>query len=414
MPAGRRTLYQRGPLRRALLDTSALTTDIIAATRRPTPASFVAGARAGTVWCLIPVHVWERCRGYWPIWARLGLLDTGDVESSITIRQVFKVWRSASSGTPRVAVLRLRYRAVGDNWGHAGGGGRGTLRISEPEVHADECAVAALCVSLAAVEPDDQVFIIAPLSVAELIQSLVQACSVTALATPLRPYVAPHLDRLASASIEVRDRRGMRDMFQQVSESRPASTFLRLDDASRAVASGIATRPGRPAPMEIGELGWVTDWGRSQHYDGAAVAFLLASGEGAREDSVRVMAVPQEPEIVDGELAAVLIAYAYGQVTGQSVQVFYTDSRDAGIRLRRYVESGRPDGYGTLLAALTAPFTDAELLDLQVYWVYRGLTRAQRLADTAARHMSRHEPVPAEAVVTADWLLQELEALSAA
>ncbi|MFG2142605.1 PIN domain-containing protein [Streptomyces sp. NPDC048696] len=59
-PAGRRrTLYQRGPLRRALLDTSVLTTDIIAATRRTEPSSFVAGARAGTVRCLIPVHVWQ-------------------------------------------------------------------------------------------------------------------------------------------------------------------------------------------------------------------------------------------------------------------------------------------------------------------------------------------------------------------
>jgi hypothetical protein len=57
--AGRRTMYQRGPLRRALLDTSVLTTDIIAATRRPALSSFVAGARAGTVRCLIPVHVWE-------------------------------------------------------------------------------------------------------------------------------------------------------------------------------------------------------------------------------------------------------------------------------------------------------------------------------------------------------------------
>lgn len=58
-PTRRRTLYQRGPLRRALLDTSVLTTDIIAATRRRDPSSFVAGARAGTVRCLIPVHVSE-------------------------------------------------------------------------------------------------------------------------------------------------------------------------------------------------------------------------------------------------------------------------------------------------------------------------------------------------------------------
>ncbi|MFF5788893.1 PIN domain-containing protein [Streptomyces sp. NPDC012693] len=59
VPSIRRTLYQRGPLRRALLDTSVLTTDIIAATRRRDPSSFVAGAQAGTVRCLIPVHVWE-------------------------------------------------------------------------------------------------------------------------------------------------------------------------------------------------------------------------------------------------------------------------------------------------------------------------------------------------------------------
>lgn len=57
--AVRRTMYPRGPLRRALLDTSVLTTDIIAATRRPEPSSFVAAARAGTVRHLIPVHVWE-------------------------------------------------------------------------------------------------------------------------------------------------------------------------------------------------------------------------------------------------------------------------------------------------------------------------------------------------------------------
>ncbi|MFD7917143.1 PIN domain-containing protein [Streptomyces sp. NPDC059752] len=59
VPSRRRTLYQRGPLRRALLDTSVLTSDIIAATRRRDPSSIVAGARAGTVRCLIPVHVWE-------------------------------------------------------------------------------------------------------------------------------------------------------------------------------------------------------------------------------------------------------------------------------------------------------------------------------------------------------------------
>ncbi|MFF8994497.1 hypothetical protein ACF09H_32155 [Streptomyces sp. NPDC014983] len=334
------------------------------------------------------------------------------MERSVTVRQVLKVWRSESSGVPRVAVRRLRYRAVGDDWGHAGSGGRGTLRISEPGEDADECAVAALCVALTAVEPDDQVFVIAPFSVAALIRSLVEARSVGTLAASLRPYVAPHLDRLASASVEVRGRQGMRDMFREVSASTPAQAFLRLAGACHQIAAGVVSRPALPAPVDIAELGWVTDWGRSRKYDGAAVAFVLASSEGAWEDSTRVMAVPQEPEIADGELAAVLAAHAYGQVTGQSVQTFYTDSRDTGVHLRQYVETGRPARYGTLLAVLTAPFTDAELLALRVHWVYRGLTRAQRLADTAARRMSRQEYVPPESVIDLGWLLQELGALT--
>ncbi|GGT02483.1 hypothetical protein GCM10010271_00160 [Streptomyces kurssanovii] len=42
-------MYQRVPLGLALLDTSVLTKDITATTRRPDPSSFVAGVRAGTV-----------------------------------------------------------------------------------------------------------------------------------------------------------------------------------------------------------------------------------------------------------------------------------------------------------------------------------------------------------------------------
>ncbi|MDW4915442.1 hypothetical protein [Streptomyces californicus] len=57
VPFVRRTLHPRGPMRCALLDTSVLTTDIIAATRRAAPSSLVAGAREGTVRQLIPVHV---------------------------------------------------------------------------------------------------------------------------------------------------------------------------------------------------------------------------------------------------------------------------------------------------------------------------------------------------------------------
>lgn len=62
------------------------------------------------------------------------------------------------------------------------------------------------------------------------------------------------------------------------------------------------------------------------------------------------------PARIAGELAAVLAAYANGRVTSQNVQAFYTDSWDTGGHLHKYVESGRPAHYGTLLATLTAPF----------------------------------------------------------
>lgn len=56
---GRRTLRRRGPLRRAVLDTSVLTTEVVATTRRGASSSCAAGAAAGTVRCVIPLHVWE-------------------------------------------------------------------------------------------------------------------------------------------------------------------------------------------------------------------------------------------------------------------------------------------------------------------------------------------------------------------
>jgi hypothetical protein len=47
-----------GPLRLAIFDTSALTSDVIAATARREPSSLVAGMAAGTVRGFIPHHVW--------------------------------------------------------------------------------------------------------------------------------------------------------------------------------------------------------------------------------------------------------------------------------------------------------------------------------------------------------------------
>jgi len=86
VPAVRRTLHQRGPLRRALLDTSVLTTDIIAATRRREPSSFVAGARAGTVRCLIPVHVWEEVPRV--------LADCHDEGGRFDLERALELWQS--------------------------------------------------------------------------------------------------------------------------------------------------------------------------------------------------------------------------------------------------------------------------------------------------------------------------------
>ncbi|MEU8729393.1 PIN domain-containing protein [Streptomyces tendae] len=85
-PSIRRTLYKRGPLRRALLDTSVLTTDIIAATRRRDPSSFVAGARAGTVRCLIPVHVWEEVPRV--------LADRHQEGGRFDLRRALELWQS--------------------------------------------------------------------------------------------------------------------------------------------------------------------------------------------------------------------------------------------------------------------------------------------------------------------------------
>ncbi|MFB8089609.1 PIN domain-containing protein [Streptomyces sp. NPDC055992] len=86
VPSARRTLYQRGPLRRALLDTSVLTTDIIAATRRQEPSSFVAGAQAGTVRCLIPVHVREEVPRV--------LADRHREGGRFDLKQALELWQS--------------------------------------------------------------------------------------------------------------------------------------------------------------------------------------------------------------------------------------------------------------------------------------------------------------------------------
>jgi hypothetical protein len=109
-----------------------------------------------------------------------------------------------------------------------------------------------------------------------------------------------------------------------------------------------------------------------------------------------------------GELVAVLPARAYARLAGASASAFYTDARDTAAKLRDFVYSGRPGDPSGLLRRLAAPFTDQELLALDVRWVYRSSSSALRLVDVAARHMSRAEPVPSDAVLDLPRKLTEL------
>ncbi|MEU5958248.1 hypothetical protein [Streptomyces sp. NPDC047525] len=75
---------------------------------------------------------------------------------------------------------------------------------------------------------------------------------------------------------------------------------------------------------------------------------------------------------------------------------------EATVAIRQVLKVWRSEASG-------APFTDTELLNLRVHWIYRGLTRAQQLADTVALHMSRHEPVPPQSDINLRWLLSPCE-----
>lgn len=55
---GRRTLLMKAPQRLAIFDTSALTSDVVAALHRGQPSSWVMGMRSGTIRGFIPAYVW--------------------------------------------------------------------------------------------------------------------------------------------------------------------------------------------------------------------------------------------------------------------------------------------------------------------------------------------------------------------
>ncbi|MFH8483628.1 hypothetical protein [Streptomyces sp. NPDC018055] len=334
-----------------------------------------------------------------------------DGQQGVTIKQVCKVWRGGSeAGGSRAAVRRMRYRAVGTNWGHSGGGGRQPLRVLERGVTPDECALGAICVSLRASEPDDEVYLVVPQSLADLLND-VRASGVSHLPPSVREYVEQAMPALSRAEIEVRPRLAFRDLFSLVSQKREENRFNSLLDAAQAVDRGYATRSRVADPVAIDAPGWVTDWGRSLKFDGAAVGFAPVFQGGSWDGTVFVSEVPQEPEVVDGELAAVLVAYAYARtVSGLPVGVFYSDSRDTAKHLANFVQEERPGRYGTLLRGLAAPFSDEELLDIEVRWIYKSLSQVHRSVDHAARLVSRGENVPEEAVVELDWLLNEVQA----
>lgn len=323
---------------------------------------------------------------------------------AITIKQVVTAWGRDTDQGGRAAVLRLRYRVRGDDWGHPGAS-KNPTRLLHPTLTGDQVAAAGICVRLLAAGQQDQVYLAVPKSLAGLLTEIRKTGRAEWMPESIRGAFDATLPLLKSATIEERDRRTFRNLHKLVADTRPDSSFQSLETAMSQVQAGLTSRDGTLEPVSVTEPGWTCDWGRSRKYGGAAVGLVLTSADGDVADTPKVIAVPTPPDLIDGELAGVLLANAYARIIGERCRVVYSDSRDTPSHLRIFVESGRPPTYGAVLTRLAAPFTDEELLGIDVRWIYRHSTPAHRVADVAARHMSRGELVPEESVIDLEWLL---------
>jgi hypothetical protein len=329
------------------------------------------------------------------------------VPDEITIRQVVTAWGRDTESGARAAITRLRYRARGADWGHPGAN-RPPLLLAHPTLSGAQLAVAGVCARLISAADTDEVYLVVPESVAALIRDIQETGTASWMPDSLHDDFHRVLPLLRKARIEVQTRRQLRHLHKLVASSRPDGEFQTLENAARQIRTALAGENTLPAPMPAMEPGWTCDWGHSRKYQGAAAA-IVRNGAGGEVIGIPIVAsVPTPPDLVNGELAAVLLAAAYARVMREACQVVYSDSRDTGAHLRNFVQGGRSQTNGALLAQLAAPFTDEELLAIDVRWIYRHSTPAHRAADVAARHMSRGEPVPAESVVDLEWLMSQM------
>jgi hypothetical protein len=329
------------------------------------------------------------------------------VSEVITIRQVVTAWGRDTESGSRAAVTRLRYRARGNDWGHPGAQ-KPALRLAHPALSGAQLAVAGICIRLIAVHKSDEVYLVVPESVAALIREIRETERADWVPDGVRDAFEAALPLLRRASIEVRDRRSLRHLHRLVAGSQPDSSFQSLETAAAQIHASMAKGTVRPVPVSVTDPGWTCDWGYSRKYQGAAIGLTRTSGDGSTVGVPLVTAVPTPPDLTDGELAAVLLTNAYASAMGEDCLVVYSDSRDTASHLRSFIASGRPATHGALLPRLAAPFSDEQLLAIDVRWIYRHSTPSHRDADVAARHMSRGEPVPEESVVELEWLLRRI------
>ncbi|MGW7100310.1 hypothetical protein [Streptomyces sp. NPDC054838] len=333
--------------------------------------------------------------------------ETGTVDGPVTIRNTIQVWaREMDSGMARAAVLRRRYRARGGHWGPPGGANGGPMLIAEPGLSNVEMAVAAVCAALRVTTPGEEVYLSVNYATSLKLQELIRGEGVADLPQVVQRVIEEAMPMLAQAHIEALDRRAFRTLAKQVGDSVDDSRFEGISKKVRQVDAGRRSRTHAPDAVSVDEPGWAVDWGCSRKYEAASVAFVEVEPPGNPVSHCKVMAIPADSAAVQhGELDAVLAAYRYSLTCGRPGEIFYTDSRDTARRLKAFVELRRPVSFGTLLVELAAPFSDEELLGLDVRWVYRSSNRAMRLVDLAVRTMYRGEAVLEESVVQLPWLL---------
>ncbi|MEU1852914.1 hypothetical protein ABZ499_27525 [Streptomyces sp. NPDC019990] len=326
----------------------------------------------------------------------------------LTVHQVIRSYgRVLEDGWGRTVFERQRYRVRGGDWGR--GSQREWVQRAHGQGLADSgpaWAVLGACLAVLGAEDDDCLH----LRMSEPAAGILHAAIVCEDLTPFRgaavDLVREVMPALRRAEVEVRGRHSMRHMFRRIADTVPGDRIPLLGEAVANARAGREAARLEPQPAPVTEPGWSTDYGHSPTFGTSAVAFTHTSPSGDPEGTTYVVQLPPEPDR-HGELIAVLLAYRYGKAHGVPSRVFYTDARDTGAQLRRFVEEGR-DGAAcsAALRAAAHGLDDAELLGLDIRWVYRHSTPAGRLVDAAIRDLYRGH-VPPGSLLRVDELLDQ-------